>query len=92
MSGRPGAVLPDPAAALALLKPAVRAQAAYGLEAPAASRKLNQNEAPSDVPEDLKREILRRAGALVELVAAGHTPSGLPGAGSQCAALARGAG
>ncbi len=55
--------LPDPAAALALLKPSVRAEAAYTLEAPVVARKLNQNEAPLDVPEDLKREILARAAA-----------------------------
>lgn len=60
----PGVALPDSAAALALLKPAVRAQAAYGLEAPAAGRKLNQNEAPVDLPQDLKQQILSRAGAL----------------------------
>jgi histidinol-phosphate aminotransferase len=60
----PGAALPDPAAALALLKPAVRAQAAYGLEAPTAARKLNQNEAPLDLPADLKQQVLQRAAAL----------------------------
>lgn len=60
----PGAALPDPAAALALLKPAVRAQAAYGLEAPVAARKLNQNEAPVDLPADLKQQVLQRASAL----------------------------
>lgn len=60
----PGGALPDSAAALALLKPTVRAQAAYGLEAPAAPRKLNQNEAPTDLPPDLKQQILGRAAAL----------------------------
>lgn len=60
----PGSALPDPAAALALLKPAVRAQAAYGLEAPQAGRKLNQNEAPVDLPQDLKQQVLARAAAL----------------------------
>lgn len=60
----PGAGLPDAAAALALVKPAVRAQSAYGLEAPAAPRKLNQNEAPVDLPHDLKQQIMTRAGAL----------------------------
>jgi histidinol-phosphate aminotransferase len=39
----------------------VRAQAAYGLDAPATPRKLNQNEAPRDVPADLKQVILDRA-------------------------------
>ncbi len=54
-------MLPDSAPALGLVKPSVRAQAAYTLEAPVTARKLNQNEAPADVPEDLKREILARA-------------------------------
>jgi histidinol-phosphate aminotransferase len=57
-------MLPDSAPALGLVKPSVRAQVAYTLDAPAAVRKLNQNEAPADVPEDLKREILARAAAL----------------------------
>jgi histidinol-phosphate aminotransferase len=57
-------MLPDSAPALGLIKPLVRAQAAYALEAPVAVRKLNQNEAPLDVPEDLKREILARAAAV----------------------------
>ncbi len=47
--------------ALGLIKPAVRALAAYSLEAPPAERKLNQNEAPDDLPPDLKQEILARA-------------------------------
>lgn len=55
--------LPDPAAALGLVKPSVRAQGAYTLEAPVTARKLNQNEAPLDVPDDLKQEILSRARA-----------------------------
>ncbi|MBK8002527.1 MAG: histidinol-phosphate transaminase [Gemmatimonadetes bacterium] len=54
---------PDVAGALALIKPSVRAQAAYTLEAPVTARKLNQNEAPEDVPADLKRAILERAAA-----------------------------
>lgn len=53
----------DVAGALALIKPSVRAQAAYTLEAPVTARKLNQNEAPEDVPADLKRAILERAAA-----------------------------
>ena len=53
--------LADPAAALALLKPAVRAQTAYTLAAPAAKRKLNQNESPWDVPAEVKRAVLERA-------------------------------
>jgi len=56
--------LPDPTPALALLKPTVRAQAGYTLEAPVAARKLNQNESPVDLPADLKRAILDRAAAL----------------------------
>jgi histidinol-phosphate aminotransferase len=55
--------LPDPTVALDLLKPSVRAEAAYTLDAPVVARKLNQNEASLDVPDDLKREILARAGA-----------------------------
>jgi histidinol-phosphate aminotransferase len=46
---------------LALIKPAVRAQSAYTLSAPAARRKLNQNESPWDVPPALKREVLAAA-------------------------------
>jgi histidinol-phosphate aminotransferase len=55
--------LPDAAAALTLIKPSVRAQAAYALEQPVAARKLNQNEAPTDIPGDIKREILSLAAA-----------------------------
>jgi histidinol-phosphate aminotransferase len=47
------------AAALALIKPSVRAQAAYSLEAPAAARKLNQNESPLDAPPAVKEAVLR---------------------------------
>jgi histidinol-phosphate aminotransferase len=43
---------------LALIKPAVRAQAAYTLAAVPARRKLNQNESPYDLPAEMKREIL----------------------------------
>lgn len=57
-------MLPDSAPALGLIKPSVRGQAAYTLAAPVTARKLNQNEAPADVPEDLKREILARAAAI----------------------------
>jgi len=56
--------LPDASAALALIKASVRTQAAYSLEQPVTARKLNQNEAPADLPEALKHEILARAGAL----------------------------
>jgi histidinol-phosphate aminotransferase len=52
---------PAPAGALALIKPAVRAQPAYTLAALDAPRKLNQNESPYDVPAALKAEILARA-------------------------------
>ena len=53
----------DAAEGLALIKPAVRAQAAYTLSAPAARRKLNQNESPWDAPPELKREVLAAAEA-----------------------------
>jgi histidinol-phosphate aminotransferase len=56
--------LPDSAPALALIKASVRAQAAYSLDQPLALRKLNQNEAPGDLPPELKREVLARAAAL----------------------------
>ena len=46
------------AAALALIKPSVRAQAAYTLDAPAAPRKLNQNESPFDAPPAVKQAVL----------------------------------
>lgn len=55
--------LPDSAPALALIKASVRAQAAYFLEQPVSARKLNQNEAPADLPAELKREVLARAAA-----------------------------
>jgi histidinol-phosphate aminotransferase len=45
---------------LALIKPSVRAQPAYTLRAPSARRKLNQNESPYDVPDEIKREVLAR--------------------------------
>lgn len=52
----------DPAA---YALPEVRAQAAYTLTAPPdAPVKLNQNEAPEDLPADLKKRILERAAAL----------------------------
>ncbi|MEO8139699.1 MAG: histidinol-phosphate transaminase [Gemmatimonadota bacterium] len=54
-------MLPDAAPGLGLIKPSVRALAAYTLEAPVSARKLNQNEAPGDFPEELKREVLARA-------------------------------
>jgi histidinol-phosphate aminotransferase len=46
-----------------LIKPAVRAQAAYTLSAPPARRKLNQNESPWDATPELKREVLATAAA-----------------------------
>jgi histidinol-phosphate aminotransferase len=42
---------------LELIKPSVRGQAGYSLAAPAARRKLNQNESPFDFPAELKREV-----------------------------------
>ncbi len=47
------------AAALALIKPSVRAQPAYTLDAPSAPRKLNQNESPFDAPPVVKEAVLR---------------------------------
>ncbi len=57
-------MLPDSSQALGRLKPSVRALRAYLLGAPVTARKLNQNEAPSDLAEDLRREILARAARL----------------------------
>ena len=48
-------------AALALIKPDVRALTAYTLNAPTAPRKLNQNESPYDVPPGVKAAVLERA-------------------------------
>jgi histidinol-phosphate aminotransferase len=62
-STRDSAGSPDGSEGLALIKPAVRAQSAYTLNAPAARRKLNQNESPWDLPPELKREILGSAEA-----------------------------
>lgn len=45
------------------MKPGVRAQAGYMLRAPAARRKLNQNECPYDLPAHLKQIVLDRAAA-----------------------------
>jgi histidinol-phosphate aminotransferase len=59
----PGSVLSDGVEGLALIKPAVRAQAAYSLAALPAQRKLNQNESPYDLPAELKREIMAEAAA-----------------------------
>jgi histidinol-phosphate aminotransferase len=56
-----GAPLPAGAEGLALIKPAVRGQSGYTLSAPAARRKLNQNESPWDAPPELKREVLAAA-------------------------------
>lgn len=58
LTGRPRPGLED--AASAFIKPTVRAQPAYSLAAPAARRKLNQNESPFDVPAELKRVICER--------------------------------
>jgi histidinol-phosphate aminotransferase len=54
----PAGALPNAAEGLALVKPAVRAQAGYTLVSPPARRKLNQNESPYDFPPELKREVL----------------------------------
>jgi histidinol-phosphate aminotransferase len=49
---------PDP---LTFVKPAVRAVRAYTLAAREAAVKINQNENPYDLPEDLKRRVLDAA-------------------------------
>ena len=59
----PASASSDGAEGLALIKPSVRAQSAYTLAAPAARRKLNQNESPWDLPPELKREVLEAAAA-----------------------------
>ena len=46
--------------ALDLIKASVQAQPGYTLAALDASRKLNQNESPYDLPDTLKREIVER--------------------------------
>jgi len=43
------------------IKPAVRSITAYALAARSAPVKVNQNENPYDVPEDLKRRVMERA-------------------------------
>lgn len=50
----------DPTEGLRLIKPSVRAQPAYTLDAPVAKRKLNQNEAPDDFAAELKSAVLAR--------------------------------
>src|SRR3989442_10423746 len=52
---------PAVAAALARIKPEVRAQQAYTLTAPAAARNLNQNESPFDAPDGVKDAVLAAA-------------------------------
>src|SRR5947208_10561193 len=79
-------------AALARIKPEVRAQQAYTLTAPAAARKLNQNESPFDAPDGVKDAVLTAAraapwnryppytpGDLLERIARRHgwTPDGV---------------
>ena len=59
----PAGISPDAAEGLALIKPSVRAQAAYTLSAPPATRKLNQNENPYDLPADLKSAVLAEVAA-----------------------------
>lgn len=53
----PRHLTPDP---LQKIKPAVRAITAYTLTPHRASIKLNQNENPFDMPEEIKREVERR--------------------------------
>lgn len=52
------------AAGVALIKRAVLAEPAYTLVAPAARRKLNQNESPFDFPLELKHKVLEQAAAI----------------------------
>lgn len=59
----PAGVPPDAAEGLALIKPSVRAQAAYTLSAPPATRKLNQNENPYDLPADIKSAVMAEVAA-----------------------------
>ena len=59
-AGDPGDSLPGASAALPV-KAAVRAMSGYSLVQPDCPVKLNQNECPFDVPEDIKREILDEA-------------------------------
>jgi histidinol-phosphate aminotransferase len=54
----------DGSEGLALVKPAVRAQAGYALAALSARRKLNQNECPQDLPLSVKQATLAAAAAL----------------------------
>src|SRR3989442_6326339 len=54
---------PAVAAALASIKREVRAQQAYTLTAPAAARKLNQNESPFDAPDGVKDAVRAAARA-----------------------------
>src|SRR2546426_4096324 len=54
---------PAVAAALASIKPEVRAQQAYTLTAREAARKLNQNESPFDAPDGVKDAVLAVARA-----------------------------
>src|SRR5213592_992569 len=83
---------PAVAAALARIKPEVRAQQAYTLTAPAAARKLDQNESPFDAPDGVKDAVLTAAraapwnryppytpGDLLERIARRHgwTPDGV---------------
>jgi histidinol-phosphate aminotransferase len=56
----PSTAAPSAAAALALIKPEVRALAGYTLTAPPAPRKLNQNESPYDAPAAVKDAVLAR--------------------------------
>src|SRR5256886_11203856 len=53
-----GAV-PPADAALALIKPGVRAQTAYTLDAPRRPRKLNKNESRSDAPAAVNQAVIR---------------------------------
>ena len=59
-SSGPAKLLPPAADGLGLIKAAVRSQTGYSLASLPAQRKLNQNEAPFDLPDELKREVLEQ--------------------------------
>ena len=73
----PAGVPAESADGLALIKPAVRSQAAYALVSPQARRKLNQNECPYDLPAELKREVLDEVASLAWQRYPDFSPPGL---------------
>lgn len=63
--------------AVALIKPEVRALAGYTLVAPDTRRKLNQNESPYEVPDEVKSAVLERARRAAWHRYPGFTPTDL---------------